>query len=227
MKATQLNLAERPFVNERPAKRTTILLWVIALLLLALNVMLYQRHLSGQQEQRQMIADLEASIAAERDAIVDLEQDLAALDLKQQNRQVVFLNTQIVRRTFSWSQLLDRLAEVLPETVQLRRVSPRILDRGGPRLPAARVQSGEVVAIDMGGVARSSEAALQLVDRLFEHPSFAAPNLANEWEQDRNQYEFSLSVAYLPAATGGLDPIPDDSGEAEVAQPQEPRGEGR
>ena len=217
MRATRLNLAERPFVNERPAVRTTILLWVIALLLLALNVMLYQRHLSGQQEQRQMIGDLEASIAKERALILGLEEDLAALDLRQQNRQVLFLNTQIARRTFSWSQLLDRLAEVLPETVQLRRLSPRIVDQGGRRLPAAQSPSDEVVAINMGGVARSSEAALQLVDRLFEHPSFTAPNLASEWEQDRNQYEFSLSVLYLPAKTG----------EVEAAQLTGPIGEGR
>jgi Tfp pilus assembly protein PilN len=222
-----LNLAERPFVNERPAIRTTILLWVMALLLVALNVTLYQRHLSGQQEQRQRIGNLEASIAEERAVILGLEENLAALDLQKQNRQVVYLNTQIASRTFSWSQLLDRLAEVLPETVQLRRLSPRIVDKGGRRLQEAQSPSAEVVAIDMGGVARSSEAALQLVDRLFEHPSFTAPNLASEWEQDRNQHEFSLSVLYLPAKTGEVESLSEDSGEAEAAELTELVGEGR
>lgn len=212
MKATRLNLAERPFLNERPAKRTTILLWVVGLLLLALNVMLYQRHLSGQQEQRQTIKTLGVSIAEERAAVIGLEEDLAALDLRQQNRRVVFLNTQIARRTFSWSQLLDDLAEVQPETVQLRRLSPRITERRGHGDLADRSLASDVVAIEMGGVARSSEAILEFVDLLFEHPSFIAPDLANEREQDQNLYDFSLRVLYLPAeSTIGTPAVGDTS----------------
>lgn len=244
MRATRLNLAQRPFVNERPARRTTILLWVVGLLLLTLNVMLFQRHLSGQQERRQRIKTLGASIAEERAAITGLEEELAALDLKQQNRRVVFLNTQIARRIFSWSRLLDDLAQVQPDTVQLSRLSPRITERQVSAGLSDRSRAGDVVAIEMGGVARSSEAILDFVDRLFEHPSFVAPDLANEREQEQKLYDFSLRVLYLPGesasgapAAGDLS-LPEAAGsghsqsafdvarEADPSQPSEPGGEG-
>jgi len=194
------NLAGRPFVNERPVKRTTMLIWVVASALLTINIFLYQRHLSGQYEQRAALKSLQQNIAAEESALQQLEDELSNLELGRQNEKVVFLNGQIAKRKFSWGQLFERLEEVLPANVQLRRVSPRILaekDRDS-RLEGEHL--GELVAIDMNGYAQSTEELLQLVDRLFEHPSFAIPNLMNENERDDRRLDFALDVLYLPSA---------------------------
>ena len=50
MKQTLLNLAESPFTNERPVRRTAALLWILGVGLLVLNVMLYQRHIYNKQQ---------------------------------------------------------------------------------------------------------------------------------------------------------------------------------
>lgn len=216
MKAPGLNLAERPFVNERPAKRTTLLLWIVALALLGLNVFLYQRHLSGQYEQRQAIATLEQQIAEERAVAQSLAEQLDAAELAQQNLEVAFLNSQIARRTFSWSQLFDRLTEVLPETVQLRSISPRLISGDDLRRVRAGNRLGGVVMIELGGEAKSSEAVLTLLDSLFAHPSFLGPNLMSENEKEGQRHDFRMTVLYLPAKQ------PKDS--AAAAPGDEPAG---
>ncbi len=192
------NLAARPFANERPVKRTTTLIWVLALTLMAVNIFLYQRHLSAQYEQRQALRDLEERIQEEEEVVRQGQERLADLDLRQQNAKVVFLNGQIARRTFSWSQLFDRLEEVLPANMQLQRVSPKILTEGrrGGRPGDERLK--DLVSIDMKGQARTGEEVLQLVDSLFEHESFTLPNLKGENQRDDGRVEFTLNVLYLP-----------------------------
>ena len=198
MKPVVLNLAERPFVNERPVRRTAMLLWIVGATLLVLNVGVYERHWSGQQEKRATIDLIESRRTDETNKLRELQVQFADLGVDDQNSQIQFLNTQIAKRTFSWSNLMDRLAEVLPETVQLRRVTPRVTDSDDSRRSRAGVGSENTVTVEMSGVARSDEALLAFVDALFAHPIFAAPNLANESQQEGNLDQFSLSVLYLP-----------------------------
>jgi hypothetical protein len=194
------NLAARPFANERPVKRTTLIVWILALTLLAINIFVYQRHLSAHYDQRQAVRDLQEQIGAEERAIRQREADLAALELGQQNEKVVFLNGQIARRTFSWSHLFDRLEEVLPANVDLHRVSPRILKQRPRDRRLSEHDIDGLMAIEMGGDAQTVEEVLELVDRLFEHESFTLPNLMGERQRDDGRYDFSLTVLYLPAA---------------------------
>ena len=197
MNGLGLNLAARPFANERPVRRTTLLIWILALMLLAVNVFLYQRHLSAQQEQRQALTDLEERIEAEQAAIEARERELLELQIERQNEEVVFLNEQIAWRTFSWSRLFDRLEEVLPNNVELQRVSPKILKerRRGHRRDS---RLKDLVAIDLRGSARTTDEILELVDNLFAHPVFTLPNLMGESERDDGSLEFNLEVLYLP-----------------------------
>lgn len=194
------NLAAQPFANERPVKRTTLLIWILALTLLSVNIFLYQRHLAAQHEQRQTIKSLQESIEAEEEAIQLGEADLADLQLSQQNDRVIFLNGQIASRVFSWSQLFDRLEEVLPANVELHGVSPMILKERRRRGRRAKQGVEGLVAIDIKGEAQTGEELLQFVDSLFEHASFTLPNLKGESERDDGRLEFTLTVLYLPAA---------------------------
>lgn len=198
MKGMGPNLATRPFTNERPVKRSTLLIWLLALGLLIINIFIYQRHISGQHEQRQAMQDLEERIAAEQHSIEHLEKDLAAIDLDRQNEQVEFLNDQIARRTFSWTFLFDRLEEVLPDDVRLHRISPRAAEKrhADSRLGEQPVEA--LVAIEIQGKAEDGDQLLKLVDSLFDHPSFLVPNLVSEQENDDTSLEFTLKVLYRP-----------------------------
>lgn len=198
MKQTLLNLAEAPFTNERPVRRTAVLLWILGVGLLVLNVMLYQRYISRQQQRSTAIESFESRRFEAEIAIQELQEELSGLDLAKQNRQIEFLNSQIAKRTFSWSRLIDRLAEVLPNTVQLRGVSPRVSDQRGSNTVVAGVGTDQTVTVELVGESRSGESILAFVDALFEHPSFVAPKLLNESRRDEDLNRFTLKVFYLP-----------------------------
>jgi len=197
-----LNLARRPFINTRPVTRVSILLWILGLLLLLGNVSLFWSYLSGSAEKRAELERLEQDVQRQEQTVKQLEQRLASLELEEQNRQVRFLNRMIAERTFSWSLLFDRLAEVLPDDVRITRLAPQRSNKRdiGSELDDEPEPGDDRVRLTIAGVSRSDDAHYSFVDRLFAHPSFAKDaNISRETrEEERNLVEFDVQVTYIP-----------------------------
>ena len=195
-----LNLSQRPFVNTRPVTRVAMLLWVLGALLLLGNVSLFWSYLSGSAEKRQELASLEQDIERQQGTVSQLEQRLARLNLDEQNRQVRFLNRQIAARTFSWSLLFDRLAEVLPDNVRIVRLAPRALGRQETgRREDLEAPLDDRVRLVITGQAKDNESIDAFVDNLFAHPSFGEPNLSRETrEEGAELIQFDVQVIYIP-----------------------------
>lgn len=201
-----LNLARRPFLNSRPVVRVSLLLWLLGLALLLWNVVQFQRYLEDSAEKRAQIEQGDREIARQQKANSDLQNRLAGLDLDKLNQQVEFLNQKIDERTFSWSLLLDRVAEVLPNDVRLVRLTPRTSDRDRSGVAAAqraRLATGNApqrILLEISGETRNDGALLQFVDNLFAHPAFADPNPTREErrEETGNLVAFELKVLYIP-----------------------------
>jgi Tfp pilus assembly protein PilN len=215
--AQSLNLARRPFVNSRPVTRAALLLWLLGALLLAGNVSLFWSYLESSQETRVKLAKVERDIAAERQKISALSGQISGLNLDQENRQVAYLNRKIAERAFSWSQLFDRIAEVLPQGVRLLRLSPQNVvekESGGRQSGPPAAEKNTPITLLVTGQAKSDEALSQFVDKLFAHPSFAEPNLAHEAREEDNLLRFELKVLYIPDAPKPPEPAPAADGGA-------------
>ena len=199
-----LNLARRPFLNSRPVVRVSLLLWVLGLLILLGNVSLFWSYLSSSADKRQQIARGQDEIARQQRAASQLQSRLDSIDLERQNEQIDFLNQKIEERTFSWSLLLDRLAEVLPNDVRLTRLSPQTERRDGESRRSRTAASTSnprregQVPLYITGETRNDEALLRFVDNLFAHPAFTDPNLLREERQENNLVRFELTVQYIP-----------------------------
>lgn len=199
----EINLAARPFVNERPVRRAALLLLVGGLALAAANGWLYTRYALSRSASAGELDRLEAAIESEERRVAELSRQLAAADLTQQNELVRFLNERIAERTFGWSVLFDRLEDLLPEDVRLVSLSPRQAERR-PQLAAAGEPAPEVrFNLALAGVAREPEAVLELIDALFADPAFRDPNLHQEAFRD-GEVHFTLDVIYLPAVAEAL-----------------------
>lgn len=204
-RAGSLNLARRPFVNTRPVVRISILLWLLGLLLLLGNVSLFWSYLSGSAEKRAELDRLKQEVQRQGQTVAQLEQRLASLDLEQQNRQVRFLNRKIAERTFSWSLLFDRLAEVMPDGVRLTRLAPRPMAKQSTvRQEEELAPLDDRVVLVIHGEARSDEDLLDFVDRLFAHDSFDEPDLSRETREEGNELvDFDMQVIYIPGGKSG------------------------
>jgi Tfp pilus assembly protein PilN len=198
-----LNLAARPFLNSRPVVRVSLLLWALSLLLLLANVSLFWSYRQRSADKREQIARGEAESKRQQAVATQLQHQLDNFNLTEQNQRIEFLNKQIKERTFSWSQLLDRIAERLPNDVRLNRLTPltgkkaeQQFQRSSGSRRAAR--ASDRVTLSITGESRSDDALSSFVERLFQ-PPFADPNLIHEErEEDGKTLKFELSVQYRP-----------------------------
>ena len=205
--AESLNLAQRPFVNTRPVERVAAILWVLGVALLVWNLKLFMGYLGSSQSTRGKLATLERDIAGEQRTNAGLQGQVGNLGLDQENREVTFLNRKIEERTFSWSLLFDRIAEVLPDQVRLLRLTPsNVVQReiGLGARPSARELNPPPVVLTLHCEAKDDEALLRFVDNLFAHPAFSEPNLENEEREDSGLLRFDLTVQYQPNAPTDL-----------------------
>lgn len=207
-----LNLARRPFLNSRPVVRVSLLLWALGLALLIGNVSRYLTYRDRSADKRQQIARGEAEIERQRALQARLQKLLDNFDLETQNDKVDFLNRKIQERTFSWSALLDRVAERLPHDVRLNRLAPLTGGKAEKEFQRSHVArragtGGDQVPLLITGETRKPEALTPFIDSLYK-PPFAYPNPSREeTSEDGKLLKFELSVQYRPSqppAAGGV-----------------------
>lgn len=230
-----LNLARRPFTNSRPVTRAAIVLWILGILLLLGNVSLFWNYLSSSAEKRAELARMVSQIEKENRAVAQLETRLANSNLDQQNREVRFLNRKIAERTFSWSLLFDRLSEVLPDGVRLTRLAPTGLVDSKETQALVESSTAPVhprdnrVTLTINGEAKSDEALLHFVDRLFAHPAFQEPDLTQESREEEDLVKFDIKALYLPSGPPQRVPIVEEAapaGKTPVKPAAKPAAEG-
>ncbi len=192
-----LNLAARPFVNRRPWRRLTALLWALGLALLTLNAILYWGYLTGSADARTELAGLREQLAGDQAQLDRLSAELVRLDLEAQNREVAFLNERISSRRFPWGQLFNDIEQVLPWNTRLRSLAPERGDRNRRRTRPDAEDLSRVV-LDLTGEARDDPGLHDLIDALFEHPAFEDPKLLHQSRQDAGPLDFTIAVVYLP-----------------------------
>jgi hypothetical protein len=225
-----LNLARRPFLNSRPVVRASLLLWLLGLLLLLGNVSLFWNYRQRSADKREQITRGEAEIATQQAASAKLQRQLDNFDLEAQNRRVDFLNKQIAERTFSWSELLDRVAERLPHDVRLNRLAPLTGEKAEKELQRSHVarhasKASDQVSLLITGETRNDTELLAFVQSLFRAP-FAEPDLTREERlEDGKTLKFEISVQYRPGPPGAMPASPDAAGAPAAGTAAAPRVE--
>lgn len=212
---TGVNLAARPFVNRRPWRRLTALLWALGMALLALNAVLYWGYLTGSADARTELAELRRQLAADGAELDRLDSQLARLDVPSQNREVAFLNERIADRRFPWGRLFADIEQVLPWNTRLRSLAPQPSERSRRRQAEAGADAATRVMLDISGEAQDDEALLSLMDALFAHMSFDDPKLRHESREDTGPVDFSIVVAYTP---GSLPGEPEGASDTAIAE---------
>jgi hypothetical protein len=208
-----LNLARRPFLNRRPVLRVAVLLALAAAGLLCLNVWLYWQHFAGREDQRTELDQLREKTAEESATLEEALTALESFDVDWQQDQIAFLNARIAERMFSWSALFDHLAEVLPRTVRIERVTPALAGRQSRRRRGNLRSAEDEVALEITGAAEEDEALLELVDAFFAHSRFRRPSLKVEArEGGSSQVGYSMAVIYMPTLPAAEETAPQDSG---------------
>jgi Tfp pilus assembly protein PilN len=180
---TSLNLARRPFRNERLPTLLFGLATLALVLATARQAVVAWQLMPGHARDVQTEVDrLEAEDARLRAESSNLR-DLAAPPEAQ--REWAAVKALVDRRAFSWTGLFAALEQALPAGVRLIAVQP-----GGG-------SSG--TELSLSAVGRSSEDALALLKSLQAHGDFEAAFL-NSWTEGHDGVDISCSVRYEPRA---------------------------
>lgn len=193
LRLLEINLATRPF-------RNNTLYWAgfgSASLLLAvvtgLNLWLFFRSGSSVEQYMQ-----ERATKQQRRSSLSKEEQrlgikLTKLDFKGLAQQAEFANDAIRRRVFSWTELFNRLEEVVPPEVMMTALRPEILPEG--------------ISVIADGMAKDQEALLKLEENLIRSAYFARIYPGSERREQRGgELHFSLKFDYMPAGRAEASP---------------------
>ncbi len=176
-----LNLAKRPFRNER---LPTLVLVVASVALAAAtvrHVLLARDLLPGRaRDVESQVAKLEKEIAelrAESSQLLQLEASPGAL------REWAAIASLVDLRAFSWTGLLGALESAMPPGVKLVSIAPQS--------KAGRTE------LALRAVGRRSEDALLLLQSLQAHEGFEGAFL-DGWTEGREGIDISCTVRYVP-----------------------------
>lgn len=185
MKPIHLNLAARPYRDERPFIAVVVVGSLLIAYLAFTNFDTWYRYRDETQSTRAKIAALEKQAADERAKTDTLTQKIRTVDVRSLARQTQFANTQLAERAFSWSELLDHLERVLPDYVRIESISPGFGENG-------------LVTLNLQCIARDADGLLNTLNRFNRDGRFSNAFPRNE-DHTEQGYRFSITVDYRPS----------------------------
>jgi Tfp pilus assembly protein PilN len=180
------NLSTRPFYNERAVHAWLLVAALIAAAFTAFNI---ERGMRYQRSDTQLVdqasrdearaADLHRQATKLRATVDPRQVDTASAAARQ-------ANDLIDRRTFSWTELLNRFETTLPDEVRITAIRPKI-DR----------ERGIVLAINV--IARGVEDVNQFMENLEETGAFRNINTSTDRVNEEGQLESQIDAVYTPS----------------------------
>ena len=207
------NLSTRPFYNERAVHIALIVLAVLVVGATAFNVSRILRYSSSDtrlatqaSRDEARAADLRQQAARLRASVDPKQVELASAGARQANEL-------IDRRTFSWTELLNRFETTLPDEVRITSVRPRV-DRD------------KRILLRVNVVARGVDDVMEFMENLEATGGFQDVSPVEDHFDEQGQLQTTLEMRYLPAAgKPGLEKAAEEKAAAEPADAEKPARE--
>lgn len=192
-----INLATKPYLDVR----RVVMQWGSLVLLLALcTAGLVWKAVVNWQE----ASEVNAKIAVLRTEIAEFDrqhEQAVALLRQPQNVPVLstskFLNGLIARKSFSWTRVFMQLEQIMPPRLHVVSISPELQ-------PATNT-----VEVHLTVAGTSREAAVELVKRLEQSPSFREARIVEESSilgtGSPDSVQFHVVAVYMPRKLGTSD----------------------
>jgi len=155
----RINLATRPFYNERPIYLCLGLLALLGVTLIINGGLEMVRLSRLRTALDHRMAGVERDRAELNRRSVELNRATGSTLLESLDNATGEATSLVERRLFSWTELFDRLEVLIPENVRLTEVRPEFVDG--------------VVSVSLGVVGQSRDDIRQLVEALQRAEAFS------------------------------------------------------
>ncbi|MPY88154.1 MAG: hypothetical protein GEU99_09545 [Luteitalea sp.] len=189
------NLATRPFYNERALY---IALAALAVVAIGLALFALVRVVSLSQRQAQLGSQIGRDEAEAARLLQSATRVRKGIDQRELNAVITAAreaNTIIARRTFSWTELLNKIEATLPSDVMLNQVRPNF-DKGETH-------------VDMTVVGRNVENVDRFMEQLEVAGAFANVLLSNEKRSDDGTFLVTLTGLYQGSGANDASTTPE------------------
>jgi Tfp pilus assembly protein PilN len=184
LKPLHLNLASQPYRDYRPVYAVVVVMSLLIAVLMLNNVDTYYRYKTETKTTRATIARLESQAEQEKARAQTADNQLKSFNLAALGNETHFINARLAERAFSWSELLDRLEDVLPKDVRINNISPSF-------------QNSQYVHLEMTFDSKTPDGMLNTITNLQKNRQFANPFPHNESQTDKG-FAFTVGVDFKP-----------------------------
>jgi len=191
LKPLHLNLASQPYRDYRPVYAVVVVMSLLIAVLMLNNVDTYYRYKTETKTTRATIARLEAQAEQEKARATAADNQLRSFNLTALGNETHFINARLAERAFSWSELLDRLEDVVPRDVRIITVTPSF-------------QANQYVHLEMSCDAKTTDGMLATITNLQKNRQFANPFPHNESQTEKG-FSFTVGVDFKPTVARPLE----------------------
>lgn len=192
MKPLHLNLASQPYRDYRPVYAVVVVMSLLIAVLMLNNIDTYYRYKTETKTTRTTIANLQTQADQERARATAADNQLRSFNLTALGTETRFINARLAERAFSWSELLDRLEDVLPRDVRINNISPSF-------------QASQYVHLEMSFDAKAPDGMLTVISNLQKNKQFANPFPHSEAQNDKGSFTFTIGVDFKPTIARPVD----------------------
>ncbi|HEX7190630.1 MAG TPA: hypothetical protein VF381_03555 [Thermoanaerobaculia bacterium] len=183
MKPLHLNLASQPYRDYRPVYAVVVVMSLLIAVLMLNNIDTYYRYTTETKTTRATTAKLQTQAEQEKARAAAADNQLRSFNLTALGNETHFINARLAERAFSWSELLDRLEDVLPRDVRINNIAPSF--------------QSNFVHLEMSFDAKTADGMLTTITNLQKNRQFVNPFPHNESQTDKG-YVFTVGVDFKP-----------------------------
>ena len=185
MRPLHANLAATPYRDYRPLYAVVVVVSVLIAFLMLNNIDTYYRYVRETRTTREQIARIESQVQSERRRADMATAQTKGMDLVTLGKQTKFINAQLAERAFSWSELLDRLEDVMPRDVRITSIAPSFTETG-------------VVRLNLMCEAKTDTGMVSTITQFQKSPHFVNPFPTSE-DGTGTSWRFGMGVDYKPS----------------------------
>jgi hypothetical protein len=187
VKPIHLNLASRPYRDYRPVYAVVVVTSLVIAYLMLNNIDTFYHYRRSTSTTRADIERFDAQADQEYRRAQAVDAQLKSLNLAALDGQTRFINSQLAQRSFSWSELLDHLENVVTDDVRIVSINP-VFDPSG------------IVRLQLNCEGKTPDSMTKMMTRFIAEGSFTDPFPSVETAQDKGGFTFAMKVDYKPSS---------------------------
>jgi hypothetical protein len=186
VKTIHLNLASRPYRDYRPVYAVVVVASLIIAYMMLNNIDTFYHYRKSTSTTRADIERFDAQANQEYRRAESIDAQLKSLNLAALDGKTRFINAQLAQRSFSWSELLDHLENVVSDDVRIVSINP-VFDPNG------------VVHLQLNCEGKTADSMTKMLSRFLSEGTFSNPFPNMESMQEKGGFLFTMSVDYKPS----------------------------